>query len=110
MDKKQLEDLRNYVGKKVKVRYYSFLTIHHADDVLSIPQVHRYEKTGVLTGVGSSGIVVDGKSMPFFEEDDMMKKGKGVPVGVGYSTTGSGISLILYGEKVLYEGIDLERR
>ena len=63
---------------------------------------------GILNDVTPDGIVVDGKSIPFFEEDDMMKRGSGVPVGVGYITTGSGISSILcqrflYGKKVLYK-------
>lgn len=95
--------IREYIGKMITVKYYSGLIRHSADDSPSFPQVHEIEITGVLNDVTSDGIVIDGKSIPFFEEVDPMKNGVGVPVGCGYITTRKGISLILCGGETIYK-------
>lgn len=95
--------LSKCIGKKITVEYYSYLETHRADDAPSFPQVNKHKKTGVLTEIKSGEIVVGGESMPFFERDDMMERGSGVPVGASYITTGSGISLIRCGRRVLYK-------
>jgi len=107
-DQETVRKLKEYTGKQITVRHYTFLIVHHADESPSFPQVHKRETTGVLSEANNRNIVINRELIPFYKEDDPMTKGLGVPVGCSYSTTGEGIHLIVaescFGKEVLYRG------
>ena len=103
----ELSELRLTIGKTVEVEHYCDTIANFADDQPSAHNVNVYIVRGILEKVDDQSITVAGQTIVFRDEDNPMKSGSGVPVGCGYVSSESAITLILADGKVVYDCYDL---